>query len=167
MPEWTKRKWRSRLWKDKIAKFLTKTWRKKCNKQKYCLMHFTYFSSICEQKHLFISWKHAEKQVNVLEEVRFLGTWKYFEWIKSNNYWIWLLYHVKNYADLRGCYLLRPISSLTCYRSQQVIFFYIYIQYSMYLFNFFILFHGKITIENDLTATVIFLNSYFPLPKGY
>ena len=79
---------------------------------------------------------------------------------------MWLLCHVQNYADLRGCYSLRPISSLTCYRSQQVILFF-FIQYSMYLFNFFILFHGKITIENDLTATVIFLNSYFPLPKGY
>ena len=162
MREWTKRKWHSRLWKDEIAKFLTKTWRKKCNKQEYFSMDFTYFSFICEQKHLFISWKHAEKQVNVLEEVRLLGTWKYFEWIKNNNYWIWLLYHVKNYADLRGCYSLRPISSLTCYRSQQVILF-LFIQYSMYLFNFFILFHGKITIE----TTVIFLNSYFPLPKGY
>ena len=27
--------------------------------------------------------KPAEKQVNVLKEMRLLGTWKYFDWIKA------------------------------------------------------------------------------------
>ena len=71
----------------------------------------------------------------------------------------------KNYPDLRGCYSLRPISSLTCYRSQQVILFF-FIQCSMYLLNFFILFHGKITIENDLTATVISWTATSHCPKA-
>ena len=36
-----------------------------------------------------------------------LRTWKCFE----RNYWAWLLYDVKNYADLGGCYPSRPSAS--------------------------------------------------------
>ena len=97
-------------WKKKIAKPLAPQKHSK-NRQLY---HWTDNDSYLNNNwRINISLSASSKcfeDGNFTYSVEVKACWKYFEWTKKQ-YWILLLYSIKNYALLGCCYLPLPLAS--------------------------------------------------------